>query len=160
MDAKKTLDQRFLDAEIDELLQAAGFDPQDLVVRGTNAVERVLVVMQQVKTASATLDSLPVLRQREIASRLGIRRSVLAALSERRALVDTIPKRFLGKLAAEVETSLDAMRFALMRPVLAHVSQHKSDRAPEPPKQVAFQQLLRDAAMTDDEIAELTRDDA
>lgn len=171
MKAKKTPDQRFLDAqialimgtqdaELDELLQAAGFDAQDLAARGAGAVERALAAIEQADKASAALESLPVPRQREIASRLGIRRSVLTALAEHRALVETIPKRFLQRLADEVETTLEVMRLALMGPVLASASQHKSDKAPEFPKQVAFEQLLRDTAMTEDEIAELMRDDA
>lgn len=170
MNSKKTPDQRFLDAqitlimstpnaELDELLQAAGFDVRDLAARGASAVGRAVAVNEQADKASAVLGSLLVPRQREVASRLGIRRSVLAALSEHRAAVETIPKRFLNRLANEVETTLEAMRLALMGPVAATVSQHKSDKAPELPKQVTFEQLLRDAAMTEDEIAELMRDD-
>lgn len=171
MNANKTPDQRFLDAqialimgtpdaELDELLQAAGFDAQDLAARGAGAVERALAAIEQAGKASAVLEALPVLRQREVASRLGIRRSVLAALAEHRPLVETIPKRFLERLASEVETTLEAMRLALTGPVAAVAAQHKSDKAPELPKRVAFEQILRDAAMTEDEIAELMRDDA
>ncbi len=171
MNAKKTPDQRFLDAqislimdtpdaELDELLHVAGFDVQDLAARGAGAVELALVAIDLADKASVALESLSVPKQREIANHLGIRRSVLAGLTERRALVETIPKRFLRRLANEVEATIEGMRLALMRSVLASASLHKSDKAPELPKQVAFEQLLRDAAMTESEIAELMRDDA
>lgn len=171
MNAKKTPDQRFLDAqialimgasdaELDEQLQAAGFNAQDLAARGASAVERALAAIEQADKASVVLESLPIPRQREVASRLGVRRSVLAALVEHRALVETIPKRFLQRLANEVEAPLKALKLALTGPVLASVAQHKSETAPEVPKQVTFEQILRDAAMTEDKIAELMRDDA
>lgn len=171
MNAKKTPDQRFLDAqiavimdtpdaELDDLLQAAGFDAKDLSERGASAVESALAAIEQADKASAILESLPVPRQREVASRLGIRRSVLAALAEHRALVETIPKRFLQRLANEVEAPVKALMLALTGPVVVYAAQHKSDKAPDVPKQVTFEQLLRDAAMTEDKIAELMRDDA
>lgn len=171
MNAKKTPDQRFLDAqialimntpdaELDELLEAVGFDAQDLAARGASAVERALDAIEQADKASAALQSLPISRQREIAGRLGIRRSVFAALAEHRALIATIPKRFLRRFANEMKTSVEVMRLALMGPVLAFDAEHKSDKAPELAKQVTFEQLLRDAAMSEDEVAELMRDDA
>lgn len=170
MNAKRTPDQRFLDAqiallmdtpdgELDEMLQAAGFDPKDLVARGTGAVERALVAFEQAKQTSDALSSLPVVGQRDVAKRLGIRRSVFSALVERRARVETIPEPFLQRLAAEVGGTLESMRLALSEPVRFAAAQHKSDQAPELPKQVTFEQLLRDSSMTDAEIGELMRED-
>ncbi len=171
MNAKKTPDQRFLDAqiallmdtpevELDEMLQAAGFDPKDLLDRGTEAVERSLEAIEQAQQTSDVLNSLPVSGQREVARRLGIRRSIFSALVERRARVETIPKPFLQRFAAEVGGTLESIRLALSEPVRFAAAQHKSDQAPELPKQVTFEQLLRDASMTDAEIYELMRDDA
>jgi hypothetical protein len=171
MTAKKTPDQRFLDAqialvmstpdaELDGLLQSAGFDPSDLDTRGAGAVERALAAIEQANRASMVLKSLPVERQRQVASRLGIRRSILSALIERRALAESVPRRFLQGLANEVETTFEGLRLALRGPVLEAASVHKSDKAPELPQQVTFEQLLRDSEMTEDEIAKLMRDDA
>lgn len=171
MNAKKTPDQRFLDAqialimetpdeELDEMLQAGGFDSKDLAARGTVAVERALADIQEAHHTSDTLRSLPVTLQREVATRLGIRRSVFTALAEHRALVKTIPKRFLQRLAEEIGATLEAITLALSGPVRPAAAQHKSDQAPELPKQVSFEQLLRDASMTEAEIAELMREDA
>jgi|APAra7269096661_1048516.scaffolds.fasta_scaffold00133_55 hypothetical protein len=170
MNTKKTQDQRFLDAqialimgapddELDGLLQEIGFNPNDLAARGKVAVERASAAIKQAHHTSDVLSSLPAPRQREVAKRLGIRRSVLTALAEHRALVETIPKRFLQKLAMEVGATFETITLALSGPVRFASAQHKSDQAPEPPNQVTFEQLIRDASMTESEIAELMRED-
>ena len=170
MAAKKTPDQRFLDAqialimstsdvELDELLQTAGFDAKDLAARGAGAMERALAAIEEADKTSADLKSMPVPRQKDVASRLNIRRSVLAALAEHRVLVETIPKRFLRTLANEMGTTFGAMRLALAGSIVPVASQHKADKVPELPEQVSFERLLRDAAMADDEIAELMQDE-
>lgn len=171
MNTKRIPDQRFLDAqialimstpdgELDEMLQAAGFDPKDLATRGTVAVECVLAAIEQDNQSSDNMLSLPVARQREVAKRLGIRRSVFTGLAERRALVWSIPRKFLQRLAEELGETIEAITLALSGPVCSVTAQHKSDQAPEPPKQVTFEQLLMDASMTEGEIADLMREDA
>lgn len=169
MNTKKTPDQRLLDAqialimntpdgELDEILQAIGLDPSDAATRGTVAVERALTAVEQAHQTLDALSTLPVSRQREVASLLGIRRSVFTALTENRALVETIPKRFLQKLSEEMGASLEAMTLALSGPVRFATAQHKSDQAPKLPNQVTFEQLLKDASMTEMEIVELLRE--
>lgn len=170
MNTKKSKEQRFLDAqislimgesddELDELLQEVGFDPTDLAARGTAAVERASAAIELANQTSNALTSLSAQRQREVATRLGIRRSILTALAEHRALVETIPKRFLRTLAKEVGASFETLTLALSGPVRYASAQHKSDKAPEVPNQVTFEQLIRDASMTELEIAELMRED-
>lgn len=170
MSTKKSQEQRFLDAqislimgesddELDELLQEVGFDPADLAARGTSAVERATVAIELAHQTSDALTSLTAQRQRELATSLGIRRSILTALAEHRALVETIPKRFLRTLAKEVGASFETLTLALSGPVRFASAQHKSDKAPAPPKQVTFEQLIRDASMTEQQIAELMRED-
>ncbi|WP_321955884.1 hypothetical protein [Paraburkholderia bannensis] len=170
MNTKKTPDQRFLDAqislimsassaELEELLRAAELDGDALASKGTVAVERARSAIDDARKASDELNSLPIARQRYIAERLGIRRSVLAALAEHRAIVETIPKKFLRLFASEVGATLEALSLALSGPVRAVAVQHKSDQTPEIPKQVRFERLLRDASMTEEEIAELMREE-
>jgi hypothetical protein len=168
---KKTPDENFLDAqialltnakvgELDEYLAAAGLNPQSLDERGTNAIKGALTSIQVAKQTSATLAALAPARQKEIASRLQIKRSVFSALSEHRAIVSSIPVRFLKRLADELGAAVDALRLALSTPVIsAGVPQYKSDDAPGAPVQVPFEQLLREAAMSEEEIAELMRED-
>lgn len=171
MNTKKNPDERFLDAqiafvmdtdadELDQLLKEIGFDPNDLETRGSAAIERASASINLALQPSDMLTSLLPPRQREIATRLGIRRNVFTALVEHRALVETIPKRFLKKLALEIGTTLETIALALSGPVRTLGAQHKSDQAPEVPTQVTFEQLIRDADMTELEITELLREDA
>lgn len=171
MNAKKTPDQRFLDAqiallmgtpeaELDELLQAVDLEGSHLASRGTVAIDRALAAVDSANQTSNALTSLPIPRQREVAARLGIRRSVFTALAEHRAVVESIPKSFLRRFAKEVDATLEAVTLALSGPVRVAIAQHKSNQAPELPKRVKFEQLLRDASMTEAEIAELMREDS
>lgn len=172
MNAKKTPDENFLDAqiallmnakvgELDEYLTATGLDPQDLEKRGTNAIKGALTNIQVAKQTSATLSALAPARQKEIANRLQIKRSVFAALSEHRAIVSSIPARFLLRLADELGAAADALRLALSTPLIpSGVAQYKSDEAPAAPVQVPFEQLLRESSMSEEEIAELMREDS
>ncbi|OHV95086.1 hypothetical protein AKG95_22675 [Janthinobacterium lividum] len=169
MNTKKTPDQLLLDAqiafimsspdsELDEVLLAAGLDPEDAETRGTAAVDRALTAVEQANIISDALNTLPVNRQREVATNLGIRRTVFAAIAENRARVQTIPKRFLEKLSHEMGASFEVMVLALSGPVRFASAQHKSDQAPELPNQVTFEQLLRDSSMAENEIADLLRE--
>lgn len=171
MTIKKTPDENFLDAqitlltsakadELDDYLTAAGLAPEDLDERGTNAIKGALTSIQVAKQTSATLSALAPARQKEIASRLQIKRSVFAALSEHRAIVSSIPARFLQRLADELGAAVDSLRLVLSTPVIsADAPQYKSDESPRAPVQVPFEQLLREAAMSEEEIAELMRED-
>lgn len=170
MNNPKTPDEKFLEAqiallmnasleELDEYLVAAGLDPQDVETCGMNAVKCALTNLQVARQAAALAD-LSVARQREVATRLGIKRSVFAALAEHRAIVSSIPKRFLNRLASEVGASAQALTFALSVPLERTPEvQYKSDRAPAVPVQVSFEQLLREAAMSEPDIADLMRED-
>ncbi|QDH58337.1 hypothetical protein [Pandoraea pnomenusa] len=170
MNAKKTPDQRFLDsqislimgassAELEELLQAVDLDGDALASKGTAAIERARSAIDEARKTSDKLSALSIARQRDIAERLGVRRSVLAALAERRAIFETIPKRFLRLFASEVGATFEALSLTLSGPVRAVAVQHKSDQTPEIPRQVGFERLLRDASMTEAEIAELMREE-
>lgn len=167
MDSKNTPEQRFLDAkvalimgtpddELDEVLEAAGLDPKDLELRGTKAVERALTLIQ--KTSNVLLD-LPLGKKKEVVKLLGIKHTVLASLAERRAILDSIPRRFIRDLAAAIDVSFDSMVQGLTGPVRLVHAAHKSDEPPNPASQVPFEKLLRDAAMSEDEICKVMRED-
>ena len=85
MDQKKTLEQRFMEAkialimntpddELDEVLEAGGFEPNDLEQRGKKAVNRVLASLQK---DADFITSLPISKRKEIVQQLGIRHAVL-----------------------------------------------------------------------------------
>ena len=171
MNAKKTPDENFLDAqiallmnakadELDEYLTAARLDPTELERRGTNAIKGALTSIQVAKQTSATLSGLAPARQKEIASRLRIKRSVFVALSEHRVIVSSVPARFLRRFADELGAAVDVLRFALSTPMIpAGAAQYKSNETPRAPVQVPFEQLLREASMSEEEIAEFMRED-
>jgi len=166
----KTPDEKFLEAQIallmgaspqdlDEYLAAAGLDPQDMEQRGMNAVKGALTNLQVAKRA-AVLADLSAARQRQIASRLGIKRSVFAALAEHRAIVSSIPKQFMQALADEIGETIQTLTLVLSAPVVGtRAAQYKSEAAPQAPVRVPFEQLLREAGMNEDEIAQVMRED-
>lgn len=170
MNNGNTPDERFLEAqiaflmgasaeELNEVLEAAGLLPQELEKQGMNAVKGALTSLQVAKQAVA-LSDLSVARQREVATRLGIKRSVFAGLAEHRVIVSSIPTRFLQRLANEIEASLQALTDSLCAPVEAMpAAQYRSDVAPMPPVQVPFEQLLREAGMSQEQIAALMGED-
>lgn len=171
MNKGKSPDEKFLEAqiallmdaspqELNEYLEAGGMDPQDLENQGMNAVKGTLTTLQVTKQAAA-LSEFSAARQREIAGHLGIKRSVFTALAEHRAIVSSIPKQFLQRLASEMGTTVQALRLGLSAPVMpARAAQYKSDVAPKVSVQVPFEQLLREAGMGEEEIAVLMRDDS
>lgn len=169
MNKGKTPDEKFLEAqiallmdtsaeELNEVLQAAGLEPEELEKKGMNAVKGALTSLQVAKQA-AVLSDLSVARQREVAARLGIKRSVFAGLAEHRAIVSSIPKQFLQRLANEIGASVQALTDALCAPLVAPSAvQYKSEVAPKAPVQVPFEQLLREAGMSQEQIAVLMRE--
>ena len=171
MNIPKTPDEKFLEAqiallteasptELDEYLVAAGLDPQGVENRGMNAVKGALTNLQIAKRAAA-LSELSPARQREVASHLGIKRSVFSALAEHRAIVSSIPKRFMNRLGNALGETVQTLSLILSAPIAPTPSaQHKSDTAPTAPVRVPFEQLLREAGMSEDEIAELMREDS
>ena len=170
MNKGNTPDEKFLDAqiallmdasaeELDEVLQTAGLEPHEIEKQGMNAVKGALTSLQLAKQA-VVLSDLSVARQREVAARLGIKRSVFAGLAEHRAIVASIPTRFLQRLANEIGASLQALTDTLCAPVVAApAAQYRSDVAPKAPAQVPFEQLLREAGMSQEQIAALMRED-
>jgi hypothetical protein len=167
MNSSKTPDQRFLDAkvalimgtpddELDEMLEAMGLDAKDLELRGTKAVEQALALIPEISNA---LSDLPLSKKKEVVQQLGIRHTILAGLVERRATLDTIPKRFIRALATAAEKPFDSIVLALTGPVRFVHAAHKSDEAPTVPSQVPFEKLLRDAAMSEEEIRKVMQED-
>lgn len=168
MNPKKALEQRFIDAkialimgtpddELDEVLVAAGFEPNDLEQRGKKVIGQVLASLQE---DTDFISSLALSKKKDIVKRLGIRHSVLAAIAERRAILESIPKRFILELAEAIEISPDEMMQSLRGPVRLVSASHKSDEAPTLPSQVSFERLLKDAAMSEEEIHNVMREEA
>jgi hypothetical protein len=95
---------------------------------------------------------------RSAALNLGIPRQVLSAFREHRVLLSSVPKLFLSRLAATLNTSVETIL------ALGHASSsnleisraYKADSKPKIPEQISFVRLLTDAGLTDETIRELT----
>lgn len=172
MIAKKTPDERLLDAELDFIMNAPqehfeaylaeiGTDLAQMDRKAMLAFDRALENHQKTNMASEALANLTIPQQKEVAKNLGIRRQVLTAFREHRVDVSSIPKKFLGRLATELGQAADALARALLGPTPEALGgSHKSNEKPDAiPKCVTFNQLLREANMSEDEISQLMLDD-
>lgn len=172
MIAKKTPDERLLDAELDFIMNApqeyfeaylaeTGTDPAQMERKAMFAFDRALESHQMTNVASEALANLTIPQQKVVAKNLGIRRQVLTAFREHRVDVSSVPNRFLLRLATELGQATDALARALLESApKALVGSYKSNEKPDAtPQCVTFSQLLREADMSEDEINQLMLDD-
>jgi hypothetical protein len=104
-------------------------------------------------------ETLSVTDLRAIAKQLGVPRQVLAAFRERKVVVSSIPRRFLEGLAAAMNTHVEAVLNTLsLPPALESARSFKADAKPQSDPQVAFERLLTDAGVTDDQRTRLMAD--
>lgn len=171
MISKKTPDERLLDAQLDFIMNApqeqldaflveTGADLGDMNRKATQAFTRAFDNHQQTLNGAEALARLTAPQQKVIAQNLGIRRQVLTAFREHRVQVLSVPAKFLRHLASELGQQVDALARALSGPAPGSLAvSHKSEVKPDTvPKQVTFEQLLREADMSDEEIGQLMCD--
>lgn len=171
MNATKTPDENLLDAQLDFVLNApqeqfveylaeSGVDLANMNWKAKSAFDRALENHAKTEQAIKALASLNPVQQKVVAQNLRIRRSVLTAFREHRVDVASIPKHFLARLATELGQAADTLAKALVGPApRTLVGQYKSDEKPDvSPRQVPFEQLLREAAMSEEEVSYLMRD--
>jgi len=168
MNVKKTPDENLLDAQLDFILNApqeqieqylaeTGSNLAEMNTKAKFAFDRALESHAKAKEAAQALAALTPARQKVVAQNLSIRRSVLTALREHRVVVASIPGRFLARLANELGQAVDSLATALSGPApRALGGQYKSDIKPDATRvRVPFEQLLREAAMSEEEISSL-----
>jgi hypothetical protein len=104
--------------------------------------------------------SLPLLKLREVANTLEIPLQVIAAFKEHKVIVASIPKRFLARLSAVINKTVEEVTAALAFAAdPACVRSHKSDEKPKAVTPVSFEKLLIDAEVPADKRAVLMADD-
>lgn len=82
-------------------------------------------------------------RLRQIATSLDVPRAVLSAFRERQVVVSSVPKKFLGKLAATLGQPVEAfMAFAQSVAPTPVARSYKSDTKPQAAGKITFEQLL------------------
>ena len=104
--------------------------------------------------------SLPLTRLREVANTLGIPQQVIAAFKEHKVVVASIPMRFLVRLSAAINKTVEEVTAALAfseDPACAR--SHKSEEKPRTVVPVSFERLLIDAEVPADKRAELMAND-
>ena len=106
------------------------------------------------------ISALSVAESREIAKYLGIPRQVVTAFRERRVIVASIPRRFLARLAAAVNSTVESVESALaLQPSPSLARSYKADEKPRNESPVAFERLLIDAGVSEEKRALLMADD-
>jgi hypothetical protein len=96
---------------------------------------------------------------RDLSKALDVPRQVITAFRDRRVILDSVPRHFLGRLAAAVHQPLERLAASLApatQPALAR--SHKSDAKPTAGVPVTFERLLIDAGVPDDKRARLLAD--
>lgn len=97
---------------------------------------------------------------REVATKLGVKRQVLAAFREHRVIVDSVPKRFLSRLAAASKTTVEHLINASFVPMpLSLDRSYKADASPKDGGHITFERLLIDAGYSDEERSALMSED-
>ena len=84
---------------------------------------------------------------RAVAQRLEVPRQVATALRERRISLVSIPRRFLGRLAEAISSSVTQLESSWGMGQLAVARSYKADGKPAVGDQVTFEQVLIDAGV-------------
>ncbi len=92
---------------------------------------------------------------RAVAQRLDVPRQVVTALRERRISLVSIPRRFLGRLADAVNSSVPQLELSWGSAQPAAARSYKADGKPTVGEQVTFEQVLIDAGIPAEKRARL-----
>lgn len=97
---------------------------------------------------------------RALATDLGIPRQVLIAFREGAVLIESVPRRFLRRMANAIGSTLDKLLGDLAAPPMVPVRSYKAkDKKPVRKEPVSFERLLIDAQVPADKRAELLAED-
>ncbi|HEK1692139.1 TPA: hypothetical protein SMR48_003384 [Pseudomonas putida] len=111
------------------------------------------------KAVTDLFADLSVPKLREVAQTLDVPRQVITAFRERAVIVASIPMCFLTKLAGLLGSSVQDLQDSLSLPPQAQARSYKADGKPSEAARVTFEQLLRDAGQSDEQIELLLADD-
>ena len=112
-----------------------------------------------VKAVADLFADLSVPKLREVAHTLDVPRQVITAFRERAVIVASIPTRFLATLAGLLGRSVQDLQDSLSLPTQSQTRSYKADGKPSEAVRVTFEQLLRDAGLSDEQIELLLADD-
>ncbi len=92
---------------------------------------------------------------RAVASRLGVPRQVVTALRERRISLGSIPRRFLGRLAEAMSSSVAQLEATWGPSQLSAARSYKAEGKPNAGEMVTLEQVLSDAGVSAEKRAQL-----
>lgn len=81
------------------------------------------------------------------------------AFKERTVVVGSIPQRFLSRLAELLQSSVQQLTTSLEQQPMAVAGSYKSDGKPSNVEKISFEQTLRDADLSEEDIATLMEED-
>jgi hypothetical protein len=97
---------------------------------------------------------------RDVATQLDVPRQVVTGFRDRRVILASVPRRFLGRFAGAVARSLEQLVTSITPiPDVASARSFKSDLKPSSGEPVTFERLLIDAGVPEDKRARLLADD-
>lgn len=97
---------------------------------------------------------------REVARRLEVPRQIVTAFRERRVILSSVPRRFMARLAAALNSSADTIEalWSELVPAPALVRSYKADAKPAAFEPVSFETLLIEAQVPEAKRAEIMAD--
>lgn len=107
------------------------------------------------KSVIDPLSDLSAQKMRDITKALKVPRQVVMAFQERSVVGASIPQRFLSRFAELVQSNAQQLLAALAIPSMATAGSYKSDGKPIDVAKVTFEQLLRDADLSEEDILAL-----
>lgn len=114
----------------------------------------------ETKSAKDPLADLSVAQLREIAVQLDVPRQVVTAFRERRIVATSVPRRFLTRMAAALNCTVDLLVSTLTLPSGAVLARsYKSDGKPSAETAATFERLLIDAGVSEEKRTALLADD-
>ncbi len=142
-----------------ELSRTLMNDENELSQEEGEAIEAAWAIYLGATTPVDVFASLGVADLSRLAQALAIPRQVVTAIKERRVTLSTFPNGFLRKLADEIGRPFEDVCSTLSLPKAAAVRSFKSDEKPVATSEtVPFEQVLRQAGVPEDRLAELLRD--
>lgn len=146
-----------------EMFQVGLVQDRELTSLDSNRISSAWSVLQA-SLGQPLADPLASLSQQvmgDLSEVLQVPRQVILAFWERRVLPASVPRQFLNRMASALDASAKSLNESLALPKQALARSHKADEKPtsDADKQ-AFEQVLRDAKVPEDQIAALLTEGA
>ena len=134
-------------------------DEGPLTAGETEAIERSWNVYRSAtaKQPDNPFEALTIAQRRDAARTLGIQRQVLTRLIEGSIVWEGIPSKFRTKLAEVFQTTQDALEKHFTGSTRQLTYSYKTSIVPVEEAKVPFEDALRDALMSEDEISRILR---